>query len=289
MSKRMQTYYSAVLGALGGLLGWWGVGSVALSHWSVWLAYPLIGAGLGLSIAGCVAAGDGALVKRRPGRALRDGFAGALAGALAGLLGLLLAEMVFLAVSGGFAGRTVGWMLLGGSIGLADLAVHRQPRRALYGAIGGLAGGALGGLIYEGLTQLFLSQSGPVQIVVGGVGLTLLGACIGLLIPLARQALAAGTLRVLDGDQAGLAIEVVDSATVGRYDGCEVYLPDRSVAWRHLRVRRTAGGFAADVLPEAEHPALIGGHEVLPGQTAALRGGEQIRLGATTLEFAGRS
>jgi hypothetical protein len=288
MNKFWQIYYTAVLGALGGLLGWWAVGSFELSHWNIWLAYPIIGAGLGLFIGGGVASADGAVVKRAPARALRDGLAGALAGAVAGLLGLLIAELSFLVIGGGFAGRTLGWMLLGGFLGLAEGLLRRHPLRARYGAIGGLAGGAVGGLIYEALTQAFLAQSGPTQVVVGAVGLTLLGACIGALIPLARQALARAEIRVLNGEQAGLVREVADSASVGRYDGCDVYLPDREVAWRNLLVRRTEGGFQAEVPAEATSGAQVGAHTLAPGERVALSGGERIRLGATTIEFVGR-
>jgi FHA domain len=288
MSKMMQVYYSAVLGALGGLLGWWIVGSVQTGAWNVWLAYPLVGAGLGLWIGGCVAATDGAVVKRSVRPALRDGLRGALAGALAGLLGPLLAELSFLTLGAGFAGRALGWMLLGGCIGLAEPLLRRQIHRARYGALGGLAGGLLGGLLYEGLTQLFLAQSGQAQIVVGGVGLILLGACIGALIPLARQALSRGELRVLNGEQAGLVREVTDTASLGRYDGCDLYLPDPAVAWRHAVVRRTEGGFAVQVLSEAERGMMVGERQLRPGETAPLRGGERIWLGETAIEFVGR-
>ncbi|HWQ14998.1 MAG TPA: hypothetical protein VNL77_19525, partial [Roseiflexaceae bacterium] len=95
MSKRMQIYYTAVLGALGGLLGWWAVGAVETARWLIWLAYPFVGAGLGLCIAGCVAATDGALVKRSPRRAWLDGLRGGLAGAALGALGLTLAGALF--------------------------------------------------------------------------------------------------------------------------------------------------------------------------------------------------
>ena len=47
MSKPMQVYYSAMLGALGGLLGWWSVGAVPTGAWNVWLAYPLVGPNCG--------------------------------------------------------------------------------------------------------------------------------------------------------------------------------------------------------------------------------------------------
>jgi hypothetical protein len=288
MSKTFQIYYTAVLGALGGLLGWWIIGSFSLSHWGVWLAYPIVGAGLGLCIGGCVAVTDGAIFKRVPKRAIRDGILGAIAGAGAGLIGLLLAEIGFLTIGGGFVGRTIGWMLLGGFIGLSDLLVSRQRRRALYGALGGLIGGGLGGILYEGLTQLFLAQSGPAQVVIGGIGLMLLGACIGALIPVARQVLSRGELRVLNGEQAGLVREVLDTATIGRYDGCDLYLPERSVAWRHALIRRTGQGFSFEVLPQAERSATVDNRLLAPGETTPLHGGERIWFGETAVEFVGR-
>jgi hypothetical protein len=288
MNKRIQIYYTAVFGALGGLLGWWIMGSLPTGAWNVWVAYPIVGAGLGLCIGACVAATDGALIKRSPRRALRDSIAGGVLGTLAGLVGLLLAEVSFLAFEGGLFGRALGWMALGGFIGLSDLLVSWRLNRALYGAVGGLAGGLLGGVLYEALTQAFLTQSDRAQVIVGGVGLVLLGACIGAFIPLARQAFSRGELRVLNGDQAGLVREVSDIATIGRYDGCDVYLPDAAVAWRHARIRRTSHGFALEVLAQAERGLTVAGRRLGPGESTQLRGGERIWLGETAVEFVGR-
>jgi hypothetical protein len=288
MSKRLQVYYSAVLGALGGVLGWWIMGSFPTGAWNIWVAYPIVGAGLGLWIGACVAVTDGALIKRALRPAFLDGLRGAFSGAIAGLIGLLLAEVIFLALDAGFAGRAVGWMLLGGSIGLAEPLLRRQRHRARYGALGGLAGGLIGGLLYEGLTQLFLTQSGQAQIVVGGVGLMLLGACIGALIPLARQVLARGELRVLNGEQAGLVREVTDTASLGSYDGCDLYLPDKAIAWRHAVVSRTDTGFDLRVLPEANQAVVVDNQQVAPGQTLSLKNGTRIWLGETLVEFVGR-
>lgn len=285
MNKPLQIYYTAVLGALGGLLGWWAVGAVETATWALWAAYPFVGAGLGLCVAGCVAATDGALIKRSRRRALLDALRGGLAGALLGALGLSLAGAIFLLLGGGFAGRAAGWMLLGAAIGLSDLAVSAGRRRALLGALGGLAGGLAGGLLYEALTLAFLDASDRAQVVVGGVGLVIVGACIGALIPLARQALARGEIRVLRGEQAGLVREVHDAASIGRYDGCDMYLPDAGVAWRHALVRRDSGGFRLEVLPGAEGGAVVGAQPVAAGTAAPLRGGERIRLGEAELEF----
>jgi hypothetical protein len=288
MNKTLQVYYSAVFGALGGLLGWWALGSLPTQAWSLLLANAFVGAGLGLGIGGMIAASDGAMVKGVARRALRDGLVGGMAGAAAGLVGLLLGGLVFVALGGGLIARTLGWVLLGLLIGAGDGVVRRQPQRALYGALGGVGGGLVGGALYELLTQVFLRQSGPAQVALGGAGLVLLGAAIGALIPLARQALSRGELRVLRGAQAGLVREVTDSASIGRYDGNDLYLPDAGIAWRHALVRRTGQGFELTVLPSADGPLWVGGQSVPPSSVRALRSGDQIQIGEAVVEFVGR-
>jgi hypothetical protein len=285
MTKRLQIYYSTLLGAIGGVLGWWLMGSFDTQSWNVLLSNPFVGAGLGLCIGGCVAASDGAMIKGVASRALRDGLIGAFGGALAGLLGLLIGGIAFLGFEGGFIGRGIGWLLLGVLIGASDLLVSRSPRRALYGAIGGLMGGLVGGLLYEGLTQLFLQQSGSAQVVVGGLGLAIVGAMIGAFIPLTRQILAGGELHVQSGAQAGLVREVTDSATIGRYDGNDLYLPDGGIDWRHARIQRGNTGFELSVLPEAKQPAWIGNLAIAPGTSHALKHGDQIQIGEALLLF----
>ena len=288
MSKKLQIYYSAVFGALGGLLGWWLMGSINTQTWSVLLSNPLVGAGIGLCIGGFVAASDGAMVKGVASRAMRDGLFGAIAGALAGTVGLLLGGLAFVSIGGGLLARGIGWLLLGLLVGLGDFLVHRRPQRALYGAIGGVAGGLVGGLMYEALTQVFLHQSGTAQVILGGVGLIMLGAAIGALIPLARQVLSSGELRVQSGAQRGLVREVTDSASIGRYDGNDLYLPDAGIAWRHATVRRSGDGFELSVLPDAGQAVWVDQQPVAPGTACALQSGDQIRIGEALVEFVGR-
>jgi hypothetical protein len=288
MNKRMQIYYTALFGALGGLFGWWVVGSFATQVWGIWAAAAFVGAGLGLFMGAALAAADGAMIKRSPLRALRDGTLGAIGGALAGLLGMVEAQSIFLLIGGGFFGRALSWMLLGLLIGLGDLLVSRKPRRALYAGLGGLAGGLTGGLIYEALTQAFLATSGSAQVFLSGLGLVIVGACIGALIPLARHILSHGELRVIGGEQTGLVREISDTATIGRYDGNDLYLPDAGIAWRHAVVRRAEGGFELEVLQQAEQEAHVGLHTVAPGNRRTLANGDQIRIGEALIEFVGR-
>jgi pSer/pThr/pTyr-binding forkhead associated (FHA) protein len=93
---------------------------------------------------------------------------------------------------------------------------------------------------------------------------------------------------VVRGEQTGLVREVIDAASIGRYDGNDLYLPDAGVAWRHALVRRAEAGFRIEVLPGAEAGALVGAAQVAPGGSAPLAGGERIRLGDAELEFRGR-
>jgi hypothetical protein len=288
MSKGMQIYYNAIFGGFGGLLGWWAMGSLHTGAWNIWLASIVIGAGIGAAISALVAAMDGAMIKRSAPRAARDALKGAIAGVLAGLLGLVLGQIGFLLLGGGFLGRPLGWMLLGLFIGLGELSVSRKLRRASYGALGGLAGGLAGGIIYEGLTQIFIDRSDTVQAWVGGFGLVLMGACIGALIAWTRQALSRGELRVLNGRREGTVREVTDTVTLGSYDGCDVYLPDKAVARRHALVQRGKDGFSIALAPEAGHHGFLRGLPLAHGQPQTLRNGDIIQLGETQVQFVGR-
>jgi hypothetical protein len=285
MSKHLQVYYHAIFGAIGGLVGWWIMGSFPTQTWNIWLASLVVGTGIGLSIGGCIAATDGAMIKRVPSRATRDGFIGAIAGAGAGFVGLLLAQVVWGFLAGGFFARALVWSILGLLIGLGDFAVHRNLQRALYAALGGLTGGLIGGLLYEGLTQLFLSSSGTVQIITSGIGLIIVGACIGALMPLARQVFSHGELHVLTGEQMGLVREVADNASIGCYDGNDLYLPDKGISWRHAKIRRIEEGFELLVLIEAEQPVIVGTHTVVPGESVVLQHGDTMQIGAALVKL----
>lgn len=289
MSKRMQIYYNAVFGGLGGLLGWWSMGSLQSGSWNIWLASIIIGMGIGASIGALVASVEGMMIKRSPWRAAADMLKGAVAGGLGGLFGLVLGQIGFLLLQGGFIGRPIGWMLLGFFVGLGEFSVSRKLRRASYGALGGLSGGLIGGLIYEGLTQLFITQSDIVQSWVGGLGLVLMGACIGALIALTRQVLSRGELRVLSGRRQGSVREVIDTVTVGSYDGCDMYLPDSAIARRHITVNRTKGGFNIALLPEVPQNVFVGGQQLTPGYAQPLRDGDEIQIGTTRMQFSARS
>jgi hypothetical protein len=286
MNKARQIYYNAVFGAIGGLLGWLVVGSINTGGWNIWLAYAFVGAGVGLFIGGMVGAVEGVVIKQSAPRAALGVLAGAAAGLVSGFLGLLLGEAGFLFLGGGLAGRSLGWLLLGSFLGIGEGAVNRSPRRLYYGGIGGTLAGAVGGILYEGMTQAFLQQSDTVQMVVGALGLILIGACLGSIIPLTIFVAAArGTLLVRSGKREGLEVAIVDAVTLGSYDGCEVYLPsDPAIEKKHARIYRKGGQCFIEDL-RSRSGTYVNGTSVVPGSAMEIKKGARIRLGSTVVEL----
>jgi len=291
MSKWMQIYYNAVFGAIGGLLGWLLVGSVRTSDWDIWLAYAFVGAGVGMCIGAAVGAVEGVVVKRSARQAVTGALLGAAAGMAAGTVGLLIGWLAFLGLKGGPLGRSVGWMCLGLFLGLGEGLVSLKLKRASYGTAGGAVAGLLGGLLYEGMTQRFLEKSDSVQMVVGGLGLILVGASLGGLIPVSVEAIARaagrGTLRVLSGRREGLERSVVDNVTMGSYDGCDVYLPgDPGIDPKHAVVYKGNGGFFVRNIGTKGLPISAAGQALVPGMPdQRLRSGDLIVLGQTSVRF----
>ncbi len=281
MSRKLQIYYNAVFGGLGGLLAWFAVGSVPTGSWPILLAYALVGAGIGLFIGALTGAVDGAL--KRSWRRVAIGAAlGAGAGLVSGVLGLLVGEGVFLITQGGPLGRMLGWLTLGLFLGVGEGLVKRSPRRIWYGSLGGMAAGALGGLLYEGLTIAFLRQSDRAQIVAGALGLILIGASLGAIIPLVVALPARYLLRVRNGARAATEASVIDDVTLGSYDGCKLYLPgDRDIQPVHARVYGLKGKLFVEDLGGG---LIVDRQRVPPRSAVEVHVGSILQLGNTQVE-----
>lgn len=286
MSKALQIYYNAVFGAIGGLLGWLLVGSVSTGSWNIWLAYAFVGAGVGLAIGGMTGAVEGAVIKRSPLRAALGALMGAAAGLLSGVLGLLIGEGVFLVIGGGLLGRSLGSLLLGLFLGVGEGVISRSQKRASYGAIGGTLAGAVGGLLYEGMTQAFIHQGDTVQMIVSAIGLILIGASLGAIIPLTIIIVGGrGTLIVRSGKRTGLELPIVDAIEVGSYDGCRLYLPgDPGIAPKHARIYRKGHQVYLENLGPGS--TLVNGASVSAGAPVEIKPGAKIQVGSTLVELA---
>jgi hypothetical protein len=310
MSKRRQIYYNAVFGGLGGLLAWLLLGQVGTQTWNIWLETAFLGAGIGMLIGAAIGLVEGAVVKRSPMQAISGFLLGGAVGLVSGLGGLLIGEGVFLLFQGGLVARALGFMLLGLSLGLGEGFAGRARlqrtvftgvgpsqqsiqanKRASYGAIGGTLAGLIGGLLYEGLTQVFLQDSAKAQVVLGGIGLILIGACLGGIIPLSVEVIARvagrGTLVVVNGRKQGLERSVVDALTLGSYDGCDIYLPgDSGIDGKHATVYKGGSGFFVRNVSKSGFAVHIGSVSLMPNMPDhQLRPNDQIVLGQTAIRF----
>ncbi len=149
MNRRMRTYYYAVFGAIGGLIGWQVSNLLGLSFTAnIYLSEAAVGALLGLCIGVLIGIAEGMMTWNII-QAARSGCISGLLGAIAGAIGLPLSEWLFQSVGAGFAGRVLGWGVFGLLIGVAEGLGGRS--QVWKGMLGGLLGGALGGFLLEGL------------------------------------------------------------------------------------------------------------------------------------------
>ena len=106
MNRRMRTYYYAVLGAIGGLVGWKVSDLLGLSFvTNIYLSEAIVGALIGLSIGFFIGITEGALT-RNSVQAGKSGLTSGVLGLIAGAIGLPLSELLFQGVGAGWIGRS---------------------------------------------------------------------------------------------------------------------------------------------------------------------------------------
>lgn len=234
MNRRMRTYYYAVFGAIGGLIGWQISNLLGLSFIAnIYLSEAIVGALVGLSIGLLIGIVEGVLTRNLV-QARKSGLLSGLLGLLAGAIGLPLSEWMFQTVGAGIIGRALGWALFGLMIGLAEGVFGGS--QLWKGLLGGMLGGAVGGTLLE-TSQLLMktSQFGK------AIGLILLGAAVGAFISLIIVLLSRAWLEVTSGKLKGTefildkfkaakgpAIAIGSSALKS-----EIVLPDPDIAPQH--------------------------------------------------------
>ncbi len=281
MSRKMRTYYYAVLGAMGGLAGWVISNLLGLSFTpSLYLSEALVGSLIGLCVGVLIGAAEG-LVTLNLVHAARAGGFGALLGLLAGSVGLPLGELLFQSIGAGPVGRALGWALFGLLIGLAEGVGGRS--QIWKGALGGFAGGLVGGALLEGsrgwLANPLLGKA---------VGLILLGASVGALIALIAVLLSRAWLEVVSGKLKGTEF-ILDkfmkpggpSAVLGS-DAlkAEIALPDPDVAPQHAMLSGTGMHFVLKDMSTSG--TFVNSRRI---ELATLSDRQRIRLGNTELVY----
>ena len=281
MNRNMRTYFYAVLGAIGGLIGWQISGLLGLSFvGSLLISEVVVGALVGFSIGLLIGITEG-LVSRNPVQAGRAGLIGGLLGMAAGAIGLPLSEMIFQLVGAGMFGRALGWGLFGLLIGLAESFVGQT--QIWKGMLGGFIGGAIGGLLLEWAQR---SLQNPMA--GKAAGLVLLGASVGAFISLIAVLLSRAWLEVKSGKLKGTEF-ILDkfmakgfpSVAIGSSPlKSEIVLPDPDIAPQHAMLTGDGMHFALKDMSMAG--TYIENRKV---ERVQLMNGQRIRMGNTELVY----
>jgi hypothetical protein len=281
MNRRMRTYYYAILGAVGGLIGWQVSNLLGLSFvTNLYLSEAIVGALIGLVIGLFIGLTEGLLTQNFV-QALKSGLFSALLGLIAGAIGLPLSEFLFQAVGAGMIGRVLGWAIFGLLLGLAEGIVGKS--QIWKGMLGGLIGGALGGLLLEG-AHTWLSD----PITGKAAGLVLLGASVGAFISLIAVLLSKAWLEVTSGKLKGTefildkfmraggpAVAIGSSALKS-----EIVLPDPDIAPQHAML--TGDGMSFSLKDMSLAGTYINGKKI---QLTHLSNGQKIRMGNTEMVY----
>jgi hypothetical protein len=277
----MRTYYYALLGALGGLIGWQVSDRIGLSFSAnLYMSEAVVGALVGLSVGLFIGLTEGA-VTRNPVQAVKSGVFSGLLGMLAGAIGLPLSEFLFQSVGAGVVGRALGWAIFGMLLGLAEGVVGRS--QAWKGMLGGLIGGALGGVLLEAVHQQLQNP-----LTGKATGLVLLGASVGAFISLIVVLLSRAWLEVTSGKLKGTEF-ILDkfmraggpSVAIGSSPlKSEIVLPDPDVAPQHAMLNGNGMNFSLQ--DRSLSGTFVNNKKI---ERIQLTDGQKIRMGNTDLVY----
>jgi len=281
MSRRMRTYFYAVLGGIGGLVGWQVSNILGLSFGpNLYVSEGLVGALVGLCVGLFIGITEGAMT-RNPVQAAKSGALSGLLGMAAGAVGLPLSEFFFQTVGAGFVGRALGWAIFGMLIGLAEGLFGKS--QVWKGMLGGFIGGAVGGLLLE-LVRATLQD----PVAGKASGLVLLGASVGAFISLVEVALGRAWLEVISGKLKGTEFMLDKfmhakgpSIAIGSSPlKSEIVLPDPDVAPQHAMLRGDGRQFT--VRDMSLSGTYINNRRI---EQVRLSNGIRIRMGNTELVY----
>lgn len=281
MSRHMRVYYYALLGAVGGLIGWQVSDRLGLSFGpNLYVNEVVVGAAIGLSVGLLIGATEG-IVTRSPVRALRSAVVSGPLGLVAGAAGLPFSEWVFQTIGAEPVARVLGWGLFGLLLGLAEGVTGGT--QAWKGALGGWLGGVAGGVLLES-ARVWLAD----PLIGKGAGLVALGASVGAFIALIVVMLSRAWLEVVSGKMKGSEF-ILDkfmrpggpTAIIGS-DAlkADIVLPDPDVAPQHAIL--SGGATHVQLKDMSMSGTFVQGRRV---QQARLADRQAIRIGHTDLVY----
>jgi hypothetical protein len=179
-----------------------------------------------------------------------------------------------------FLARILGWAVFGALVGCAEGLTRRSAQALRNAALGGIVGGAVGGLAFEIIARILMPM-GFSDLLSRLLGFVILGACIGFWIVLIERALSA-VLTIRSGRYEGREI-LLDrpEMRLGRNDAQEIFLGgDAAIAFHHATIRRDGQGH---LLVPAEGPVQVNGSAV--AGNCRLHHGDTLLIGGTRLVY----
>lgn len=215
-------------------------------------------------------------------RAVFFGLAASLTGALIGSVGSVAAQFMYmlLCLISQICARTIGWAIIGLAAGICPGAVRRSYERVKMGAIGGIIGGGLGGMLFDGIAEITRGGSAS-----RFVGFIIMGAAIGAGVSLVEEFKKEYWLTMLSGAREGRSFILTKPETnIGRDELVDIPLfGDQSVQKRHASIVTNKG--SAQILATPGQMVEINSR---PMPTASLSDGDIISIGRHRLRFNSR-
>ncbi len=297
-------FYLSLASGLGAFLGWLVLEPFLDDKqmgWAGFLLFPTVAASIGMFLG----AAEG-IMCRNAQRAAICAAVGLGVGFVGGLVSVFLATIMFFITSViafnvsktqpppgelptgmGFLffmmGRASAWALAAVPAGIGQGIALREPKVLLNGLLGGVLGGLLGGMAFDPIYLMFTSKDGEASLS-RGIGLTLIGLMVGLLVGMVEQWTKSAWLLMKAGPLAGKQFVLFRNPTVlGSAPKADVYLfKDGAIEPRHALIHDRGGRFEIEDMNTADGTYVNG----LPVSRQILKSGDQIVLGKTVLEFA---
>jgi len=293
--------HMALAGALGGFIAWLineprtltrqhaGDDSANAVYLGTMLFTAIVGGALGLLL-GAV---EG-LSARNWRKALIGGAVALIVGFVGGGLAGVFAQAVYGALRGGgndltmtqLTARAIGWCIAGLFVGFAVSAPTLSSKKIVNGLCGGAVGGFAGGLLFDpiGAFMSLMGDEGTTSRLIAQVVIGLAtGAAIGLIEELRKQAWVVVVGGPLTGKQ---FILYRLQTTIGSSPKCDIALfKDQTIAPQHC-VLEIAGSTTQVRDLGSTTGTFVNGR---PVQRQALRRGDVIQIGGTSLEYQDRA
>jgi hypothetical protein len=240
----------------------------------VWFALALLGIGSAMSVSQGIS-------ERNPEKSSRAALLAVPASLVGGFIAGVIAQAIYTRlfdIGINEIPRSISWGLAGGIGGLAVGAGFRSLVRVRNCALGGLAGGFLGGLAFNTVGNMVNSGVGA-----RFVGITLIGTLIGLAVGLIDMVTVSAFIEQTMREGAPIRFSIFDQSTIL---GCAgnvgiTVRGDAAVSEHHLRLTKQGKGLLFQCVGNAA-PVVVNGQQAVSG---VLNHGDVFVVGNTQLRY----